>query len=187
VPPLTIGPPALFRELRAFLTDSYYSEAAVCARLGLQSPQDYLTLRPNPASPRSLQDPLDVMARLFIIGEMVKNDELEKWVPVPVLEAVHGLGLIARHSSQPESWYATAALYPACGLYLVSDRWTSPDCAPIEMAADVVYPAVTVNTCHFLETLPNEPCDSFLDLCSGSGVAALLAAQLRTARVVDRC
>jgi tRNA1(Val) A37 N6-methylase TrmN6 len=55
------------------------------------------------------------------------------------------------------------------------------------MAAGVVYHAVTVNTCHFLETLPNEPCDSFLDLCSGSGVAALLAAQLRAARVVDRC
>ena len=177
MPPLTIGPPALFRELRAFLTDSYYSEAAVCARLGLQSPQDYLALRPNPASPRSIQDPLDLVSRLFIIGEMVKNDELEKWVPVPVLEAVHGLGLIARHSSQPESWYSAAALYPACGLFLVSDRWTNPECAPIEMAADVVYPAVTVNTCHFLETLPNEPCDSFLDLCSGSGVAALLAAR----------
>lgn len=176
MPPLLIGPPALFRELRVFLTDSYYSEAAVCARLGLERPQDYLTLRPNPAAPRSIGDPLDLVARLFLIGEMVTDDELETWIPLPVLEAVRGLGLVARHSRQPDNWYATAALYPACGLYLVSDRWSSPEDAPIEMAADVVYPAVTVNTGHFLETLPNEPCDSFLDLCSGSGVAALVAA-----------
>jgi len=97
VPPLTIGPTALFRELRAFLTDSYYSETAVCARLGLERPQDYLTLLPNPASPRSIQDPLDLVARLFLIGEMVRDHELEKWVPLPVLEAMRGLA----------SWRAT--------------------------------------------------------------------------------
>src|SRR6266849_5760911 len=134
VHPLTIGPSVLFRELRAFLTDSYYSEAAVCKRLGLESSQDYLTLRPNLASPRSIEDPLDLVVRLFLIGEMVSNDELEKWAPLPVLEAMRGLGLVARHSRQPENWYATTALYPAYGIYLVSDRWSSPDNAPIEMA-----------------------------------------------------
>jgi SAM-dependent methyltransferase len=176
VHPLNIGPSVLFRELRAFLTDSYYSEAAVCKRLGLDSSQDYLTLRPNLASPRSIEDPLDLVVRLFLIGEMVSNDELEKWAPLPVLDAMRGLGLVARHSRQAENWYATTALYPAYGIYLVSDRWSSPDNAPIEMAADVVYPAVTINTAHFLETLPDERCESFLDLCSGSGVAALVAA-----------
>ena len=176
VPPLTIGPHVHFRQLRAFLTDSYYSETAVCKRLGLERPQHYLTLHPNPASPRAMQDPLDLAMRLFLIGEMVKNHELEKWASPPAIDAMRGLGLIARHSREPENWYATAALYPAHGLYLVSDRWSSPEDAPIEMAADVVYPAVTVNTGHFLETLPPEPCDSFLDLCSGSGVAALVAA-----------
>jgi len=176
VPPLAIGQPAVFRELRTFLTDSYYSEAAVCARFGIERPQDYLTLRPNPTSPRAIKDGLDLVARLFLIGELVREDDLEKWTPIPVIEAMRALGLIAPYSRQPQHWYATAALYPACGLYLVSDRWSSPEDAPIEMAADVVYPAVTVNTGHFLETLPHERCDSFLDLCSGSGVAALVAA-----------
>jgi len=177
VPPITIGPPVLFGQLRAFLTDSHYSETAVCKRLGLARPHDYLTLRPNPASPRSIQDPLDLVIRLFLIGEMVKDHELEEWVSEPVIETLRGLGLITRHSRQPENSYATTALYPAHGLFLVSDRWSSPEDAPIEMAADVVYPAVTVNTGHFVDTLPDEPCDSFLDLCSGSGVAALLAAR----------
>ncbi len=42
---------------------------------------------------------------------------------------------------------------------------------------DVVYPALTVNTVHFMATLPAEPCDSLLDLCSGSGVAAFWGAR----------
>ncbi len=176
MPALKIASPALFSKLRAFLTDSYYSEVAVCERLGLQRPPDYLTLRPNPASPRVINDRLDLLTRLFLIGEMVTELELESWVSSPVLESMRGLGLIARSQAQEQNWYATTALYPAYGLYLVSDRWSSPDDAPIEMAADVVYPAVTVNTGHFLETLPGESCDSFLDLCSGSGVAALVAA-----------
>src|SRR5437879_10144515 len=96
VPPLTIVPRALSHDLRAFLTDSYYSEVAVCARLGLESPQDYLTPLPNPASPRSIQDPLDLVVRLFLIGEMVRDHELETWVPLPVLEAMRALGLVAR-------------------------------------------------------------------------------------------
>ena len=29
----------------------------------------------------------------------------------------------------------------------------------------------------FLDVMPNEPCDSFLELCSGTGIAALVAAR----------
>jgi hypothetical protein len=174
--PLTIGSPGRFRELRSFLKDSYYTEDSVCERLHLKRAQDYLSLRPNPASPLAIRDRLDLLARLFLVGEMVGDLELNSWVPIPVCEAMTGLGLIARHPEQPENWYATAALYPVFGLYIVSDRWSSPEAAPIQAAADVVYPAVTVNTGHFLETLPDDPCDSLLDLCSGSGIAALMAA-----------
>jgi SAM-dependent methyltransferase len=68
-------------------------------------------------------------------------------------------------------------LYPAYGLWITSDRWTSPELAPIQVAADVVYPAITPNTAHFMATLPDDPCDSLLDLCTGSGVAAMQAAR----------
>jgi SAM-dependent methyltransferase len=172
-----IGPPGLFRNLRAFLIDSHYSEAAVCQRLGLKRPEDYLTLVPNPTSPRVIQDRLDLLTRLFLIGEMVPVLEAAQWVSPLVLESMQGLGLIARSRVQEQNWYATTALYPVHGLYLVSDRWSNPEASAIEMASDVVYPAVTANTGHFLETLPCEPCDSFLDLCSGSGIAALAAAR----------
>jgi hypothetical protein len=175
--PLIAGPPGLFHRLRGFLIDSNYCEAAICERLGLKAAEEYLTLGPNANSPRFIGDRLDFLARLFLIGEFVDKGDIESWVPSPVIECMTGLGLIAHSARQPEKWYATAALYPAYGLYIVSDRWTNPQAAPIQAAADVVYPALTVNTVHFMATLPAEPCESLLDLCSGSGVAAFWSAR----------
>ena len=175
MPPLTIGPRQLFSDLRTFLTDSNYSEAAVCNRLGLKQATDYLSLRPDPNSPHAIKDQLDLLTRLFLIGETVPEDQLKK-VPAPVRQAMSGLGLIAPFAGLPDAWYATTALYPAYGLYIASDRWTNPDLAPLRPAVDIVYPAITPNTGHFLEALPSDPCDSLLDLCSGSGIAALMGA-----------
>ena len=180
---LVTGSRGLFSELRAFLVDSNYTEAAVCQRLSLHKSTEYLTLRPNPASPHTIHDRLDLLARLFLIGELVAEQQMQNWVPPQVLEAMTHLGLVAPYQGQPDHWYATTALYPAWGLWIVSDRWTNPDLAPIEVAEDVVYPAITPNTVHFMETLPGDPCDSLLDLCSGSGVAAMVAAS-RYAREV---
>jgi SAM-dependent methyltransferase len=176
VPPLIVGPRHLFDGLRAFLVDSHYSEPALFHRLGIQQPKDYLTLRPNPASPRPIHDRLDLLARLFLIGEIVDEHQMQSWVPAPVREAMTGLGVVAQYPGRPEHWYATTALYPTYGIWIASDRWTSPELAPIRAAVDVVYPAITPNTGHFLESLPCDSCDSLLDLCSGSGIAAMLAA-----------
>jgi len=174
--PLTIGEPRQFRQVRQFLIDSHYSEPLVCKRLGLKNSEDYLTLRPNPSAPHEIEDRLDLVARLFLIGEIVSEAEMRPWLPEPVLSAMSSLGVAKRYPGRPEVWYATVALYPVRGLHIVSDRWSSPELAPIEAAVDVVYPAITVNTAHFLDSLPVDPCDAFLDLCSGSGIAALMAA-----------
>ena len=176
MPPLVVGPCHLFATLRAFLIDSHYTEAALYERLGIRQPTDYLTLGPNPSSPRVIHDQLDLLARLFLIGEIVEEHQMQSWVPAPVREAMTYLGVIAQYPGQSEHWYATTALYPTFGMWIASDRWTSPDLAPMRVAADVVYPAMTPNTIHFLETLPSDPCDSLLDLCTGSGIAAILAA-----------
>jgi methylase of polypeptide subunit release factors len=176
VPPLVVGPRHLFATLRAFLIDSHYTETDIFKRLGIQQPRDYLTLRPNPSSPRAIHDRLDLLARLFLIGEIVEEHQMQSWVPAPVREAMTGLGVVTQYPGRPEHWYATTALYPTYGIWIASDRWTSPELAPIRVAVDVVYPAITPNTAHFMETLPSDPCDSLLDLCTGSGIAAMLAA-----------
>ena len=173
---LKVSPKELFSLLHAFLTDSGYTERAVCERLGIRSIEQCLQLGPDPNSSRQFHDRLDLLARLFLIGESVEEQELKRWLPGEVLEASAELNLITRSSEQSGSWFATAALYPAYGLQIVSDRWSSPDGRPIQTAVDVVFPAITENTGHFMDTLPGDGCESFLDLCSGTGIAALVAA-----------
>jgi SAM-dependent methyltransferase len=174
--PLILTNSDVFATVRRFLIDSHYDEDTVYERLNLTNTADYLTLKPNPASPYTIRDTLDALVRLFLIGEIVEHSQLESYIPAAIIEALAAFGVIARYPGRPADWYATAALYPAYGLYIVSDRWTSPEASPIHGAADVVYPAITVNTAQFLETLPEEPCESFLDLCAGTGIAALVAA-----------
>jgi SAM-dependent methyltransferase len=41
---------------------------------------------------------------------------------------------------------------------------------------DAVYPAILKTTQRFLRLLPRDPCEDFLELCSGTGIAALIAA-----------
>jgi SAM-dependent methyltransferase len=174
--PIILTDSDVFAKVRRFLMASHYDEAAVCERLKLTDAADYLTLRPNPASPYTIRDSLDALVRLFLIGEIVEQSQLEHNIPAAMIEALAALGVIARYPGRSMDWYATVGLYPAYGLYIVSDRWTSPEASPIQGAADVVYPAITVNTAQFLEALPQEPCESFLDLCAGTGIAALVAA-----------
>jgi SAM-dependent methyltransferase len=71
---------------------------------------------------------------------------------------------------------ASVALYPVGRLFIVSDRWTTPQGAALVPPEDFVFPALTANTSQFIATLPWDPCENFLELCSGTGVAALAAA-----------
>jgi len=62
-------------------------------------------------------------------------------------------------------------------IWIVSDRWNAPDGGPYHSFSDIVYPANANNTIHFLDWLPGNPCETFLELCAGTGVLALLAAK----------
>ncbi|MCX6630450.1 MAG: class I SAM-dependent methyltransferase [Candidatus Solibacter sp.] len=62
-------------------------------------------------------------------------------------------------------------------MYIASDRWSNPDGTAIDTPTDAVYPAFIATTRLFLELLPKGTCDNFLDLCAGTGIAALVAAK----------
>jgi methylase of polypeptide subunit release factors len=73
--------------------------------------------------------------------------------------------------------HGTVALYPLADLHIASDRWSSPGDAPFEAPSDTVYPAFIPNTRLFLEHVPLGECGGFLDLCAGTGIAAIMAAR----------
>jgi methylase of polypeptide subunit release factors len=68
-------------------------------------------------------------------------------------------------------------LYQTADVYIASDRWNTPDRTPFVVSEDIVYSAMVANAQRFLAYLPTDPCDDLLDLCSGTGVAALSAAR----------
>src|SRR5207245_1035784 len=63
------------------------------------------------------------------------------------------------------------------GLYIVSDRSRPEEGVEGQPPEDFVYPAIVPNTELLLELAPCQPCDAFLDLCSGTAIAALVAAK----------
>ena len=173
--PLRFGSPECFANLKAFLDSSGYTEGAVCERLGLGAQHEILS-REHLEPAREIRDTADLLIKLFLTGDYVEEDALRMLFPADVLESMAELGLLAGDESRAGVVRAPVCLYPIRQLHIASDRWTNPDGSHFTPHADIVYPAITKNTYRFLSMLPPEPCGRFLDLCSGTGIAALAAA-----------
>jgi SAM-dependent methyltransferase len=173
--PICTGSDASFADLRSFLYDSGYTQEGVCRRAGVSSLAQLLTWKPR-LEPDGIEQTVDLLISLFLLGEYASLQAVERLMPPPVFEAMGKLGLIAPAALRAARVQATVSLYPVQNLYIASDRWNSPEATPVEASPDIVYPAITPNTLRFLRLLPAEPCSSLLDLCSGTAVGALHAA-----------
>ena len=176
--PLRPGTPEEFRTLREAFTESHFTEPAVCQRLGLGPLQGFRSRRDGRATALDLNDALDALIRLFLDGEYVEKARVEVLLPTALPELLARMGLLC--DGDQGGCYAPVALYPTESLYIVSDRFNNPDGSVFTTPPDIVYPAITDSTKDFLSLLPEEPCESFLDVGTGTGVAALYSAK-RTA------
>ena len=185
--PLEIGPQSQFAALRSFLRDAGYGEGSICENLGLSAESlDIVTLADNKITSPASSGPLELLIRLFLLGEFVSIADAESLFPGSAWAGMHGLGLIAEDSADRARCFGSVALYPMGDLFIVSDRWSNPDRSPKQSFSDIVYPALTRSTREFLHFLPAEPCERFLELCAGSGIAALIASRTaRTAAAAD--
>lgn len=172
--PLHFGSAQQFALLRKYLIDSGYTETNICSTLGVRAMHDLVgSLRAIGAKGDSA---CGVLCGLFIAGEPAVEAALRALIPAAAFDAMIDLGLLSRSPGAPGALEAPVALYPAGGLYFVSDRWNYHDRSAIENFDDIVFPAISRHTSQFLAALPEDPCEAFLDLCSGTGVAALIAA-----------
>ena len=160
--------------VRQYLDEAGYKEAAILERLRLGAMHEVL-------SGKRVRDgwrPLDLIGRLanvFLLGHPALRDELAADVPEGPLAAMEETGLLAAHGHKQGAVCAGACLYPVGDIYVASDRLNTPDGSPFQAPDDVVYPAITKNTSAFLRLLPSSPCEEMLELCAGTGVAALTA------------
>jgi hypothetical protein len=186
-----LGRPSEFETLRNFLQAIKYREEEIIARLHLASPEqlDLATLNNIRTDRMQALDSLNLVIRLFLLGQFADVKEVEEHFPPAEWNVICALGLISDKTE--DKYAATVALYPVGGQYFASDRWNNPDGAPKQSFPDVVYPALTRSTREFLKFLPLDGCDSFLEACAGSGIAAIAAAphvrRSWSADITERC
>jgi len=116
------------------------------------------------------------LAAMFLQGKSVEPDIVRQAVGDRTFALLNSLGLIEPYGSGGRC-IATVAMYATHGLYIVSDRWCGIDGQPFQPPVDVVYPAILGTTRGFLTMIPASPCERFLELCCGTGIAAFLAAR----------
>lgn len=167
--PIRLASEAQFTALRDSLQFCSYTEPSICTLFAIPRISELRTAADfDPGDDPS--DVLRILVRLFIGGCAIRPSAAAN-LPLPELDA---LGLI---NTLPDRIVSTVMLYPTRGLYIASDRnlGTEKDSPPPD--PDVVYPAIVPNTALFLDHVPPARCDAFLDLCAGTGIAALVAAQ----------
>jgi len=179
--PLRLGDAADFERAAAVLREAGFEEESICRRLGLESA--WLV---EPSSPRQRQlcrretDRLALLIRLFLLGERVPAAELEPHLEEKSRDSFLSLDLLR---AQDGAYWSPVTVSPVEGLLVASDRTCGPAGEPAAPLEDFVFSPNNPGTRNFLQLTPSEPVESFLDLGTGTGVAALAAEAFAT-RVV---
>ena len=173
-----IGTAEQFASVRDFLAGTGFTESGICEKLGLESAEklDLVALSEDFGERVAAPQPLNLLIRLFLLGERVPLLEAEQFLGNS-WAAMNALGLIEEDSRDQSRCFTSVAIYPIGDLLVASDRWSNPDHQPKQSFPDIVYPALTKSTREFLRFLPQSPCGQFLELCGGSGIAALAASR----------
>lgn len=170
--PLQLGDSATFARVRALFERAGFREEPICRGLGIQNVSQV-----GKAAPEGIDfsealgsEVLGVLVRVFVFTQTVPREEIERALNPSDLAALLALDLLRLGQ---DVYYSTAFVYPVAGYVIASDRHDSPDRSTIELASDVVFPALDAGTLRFLGLIPHSPVRDALDLCSGTGIAAL--------------
>jgi SAM-dependent methyltransferase len=155
-----------FATLRQMLADAGYEQSAICRRADVSRLDQILTSTTRAANAPPLENTLDALTCLLLEGRSLPACLAGELLPSGLPGLLAEFGLLVE--SQGE-WNCPIALYPSEGLYVISDRAND--------AADSVYPAIEGNSRRFLDVIPRDKCGTLLDLCTGTGIAGLVAAR----------
>ena len=132
------------------------------------------------AEPSGLADACDVFRALFVAGMRVRTTAVREKLGADHA-FVEALGLLRDADDEDGYSLGTLLICPIADIWLLADHPYVGEGK--RMAPEVVYSPLTPNTQQFMLLSPRTPCDEMLDLCAGSGVAAIAAARLATRTV----
>jgi len=183
--PLKFGRSEDFAGIEAFLRHTGYGEENLCRILRIPEICDFGKLNPDTfaADPQE-PEALVLLIRIFFLLLDVPETEVRRLIPASTLDSLLTLDLIRPAGGAPAaaasmdgqgSFWAPVWLYPVGDFFVVSDKEKS--------LPDSVFPAVSPLTFRFLKRIDTASASESLDLCCGSGVAALVLS-LHSRRVI---
>ena len=180
--PFRLGTADQFSRLREMFVRGGYEEAPLCARAGIESIHDLARLEER-SSFQEITDSQSLLVRLFFDGGAVPTAQLDSFLTPADRKNIESLGLLRPVEDAAEECTATVAIYPVEELYIASDRRHGFDISGEIPPADLVFSPMTRETQRFLRLMPRESCDHLLDVCTGTGIAGLVAASHFARRV----
>lgn len=180
--PFRLGAPEEFARVREIFIRTGFEAAPICTRAGVATIHDLPELDDRSAF-RDATDPQSLFVRLFLDCDSVAWSVVRSVLSEGDLRALDALGLLHDTPGAPGMCAATVAIYPIEELFIASDRHHGFDSTGDLPPSDLVYSPMTQGTQRFLRLMPRESCDHLLDLCSGTGVAGLIAASTFARRV----
>jgi SAM-dependent methyltransferase len=170
-----------FATLHGYLANCGFDEPTLRELLGLGSLSELVPAPENPVKLREALNgvpfPLRVLVYVFLLGGRVPEDVWRQWVPEASRNALLATQLVEPDPAHSGCLWSPVAFYPVRGLYLASDRSVDAEGEQVPVGADYVFSGISQQSMRFVEGIPTTPCDEFLDLGTGCGVAALLAAK----------
>jgi methylase of polypeptide subunit release factors len=175
--PFVMGTPEQFARLRAWFADVGYTEPELLAKGKVDSLAKLKALEFNRAELSRPTDPQSLLVLLFVDGSRLPWHTVRSIFSPGEMALLTDLGLLQPAVSDPQCCVAPIALYPDENLFVASDRLSGMETIGKGTPADLVFSPLTRETRQFIRLMPRTPCDAYLEMCAGTGIAALLAAK----------
>ena len=172
--PLRLGAPADCARVAALFERAGFREEPICRGLGIPNISQIGKVAPAGLDLAAAlgSATLAALVRVFVFTQMVAREDIERAIDPPALGALEALDLL--RPGRNDHYYSPAFVYPVAGFVIASDRHDSPDGSDVVLASDVVFPALDAGTLRFLGVIARSPVGDALDLCAGTGIAALV-------------
>jgi len=173
--PLRIGAQADLTRLESVLCDARFDQDTVCRILKISQMSDIGSVDLAEIDFGRVPEHFALFVRLFLFVERLPRLEVERVLDRGVLDSFLTAGLLRTGSfGGIEEYYTPVFFYPVAGFWIASDRHDSPDGSPFVPPPDIVFPAIFGGTLRFLRLIGKKPAQNALDLCSGSGIGAMV-------------
>ncbi len=171
--PLRIGSPEQFTRVRDFLRAIEFDEPRVAAALKIPDIR-WIRNADFKDMDRTAVPPVLVSAIDLLVGGLtVAEDRFRAGCDETTFAAFTALDLVRPAHHQTDALVSPVWLYPIDGFVIASDRQVNPEGGAAPPTTEVVFPAHDSGTVHLLRVLPAAAGGDALDLCGGSGIAAI--------------